>query len=274
MTEEDTLPAEGEEAIVQNDTVEVIQESDDELKAREQGWVPQEEFPGPKENWMDAKTFLKKRDVESLREQVGKLTEEARTRREQTERQAKILQETQKLIIEREQAAYERGKRELDDKLREAVSTGDVETFDKLKKEQDDLISRGAPKKIEPEKPEIPEEEIKVFNEWLKDNEWFGKYPRLTDAAKHIRMDKSKSQREQLDEVARIIRADFADHEAFRNARRDRPPALEGGNGTRPPQKRTGKTFADLPDEAQEVCKRMERRKEMTRDEYVKAYFA
>ena len=77
---------------------------EDTLKeAKRQGWVPQEDYTGPEDKWVDAETFVKKgreinailrKDNEFLKREVSEMKE--------------TMQEFKKFHVETEKRAYDR----------------------------------------------------------------------------------------------------------------------------------------------------------------------
>ena len=97
------------------------------------------------------------------------------------------------------------------------------------------------------------------YQEWEAANRWAVTDPvartYAESYAEYLRKTGSKLVgAEFLDEVKKAVKKEFPDK--FSNPRRNDPGAVEGSN---PPAKKGGKTFADLPADAKAACERMAR---------------
>ena len=135
-----------EQAQVEEEEIEITEEesgheSDEETisLAKSMGWVPEEEYRGRKENWVDAETFVDKgmNDLPILRERV--------------KAQARKIGEMENDISEfrnfHEQTAhreYQKAMRDLQEKERKTVEDGDTETWEKLQREKATLSQQHA----------------------------------------------------------------------------------------------------------------------------------
>lgn len=135
-----------------------------EIKARELGWLPPEEFKG-KSKPMDADTFIKKRgdELSQLRKQNAELNAGLQEiRRFMSEQQKKELHDVEGRLID--------GRYDLED-----------EEFKKLQKVRDDLVAKvnTTAAITQPITPEIPEE----VNEFASRNPWFSENKDMKEEA-------------------------------------------------------------------------------------------
>lgn len=158
---------------------------------------------------------------------------------------------------------------------REALSIGDMEAFeaaedkiDQIKEEKAKFISENKGKTAPKQQP-LPKE----FSEWQSRNTWYGKNKEMTAVAMAYGQlaeaeNPGKSNKELLAIVEKQIKAKFPAY--FKT-----PAVLNktSGAGTRV-QTSKGKTFSDLPRDAQIACKQMVADGTFKSNaEYVKAYF-
>lgn len=261
-----------------------------EKEAREQGWVPKDEFRGPEDQWRDAEEFLER--GKQINPILRKHNEELKARAERTEKKLEELttqiQEQRKTFDEymthRDkvlEAEYSRKLKVLQKEMRSAVAEGDVDRFDEIQEEI---------KAVESTKPEPPTqkddgdggkpsgpapEEDPVMQEWLSKNNWYAKNAEMRAAADAygagLRVMQPALTGEQfLDAVSEQIQKMYPDQ--FTN------PKKKVGSGVEPagagPSESGGDSYEDLPPDAKQICDRFVAEKLMTREQYVKDYFA
>ena len=89
-------------------------------EAKRQGWVPQEEYSGPADKWVDAETFVKKgKEINALLRKDNDFL-----KRELAELKATV-QEFSKYHAETEKRAYEKAMNDLRQQKKDAISQGD-----------------------------------------------------------------------------------------------------------------------------------------------------
>jgi hypothetical protein len=105
-----------------------------EEKARAQGWRPQEEYRGNKEEWVDADEFVKRgsffRKIESQNKQINELKS--------------IINNMSSTLTKAEERAYKKALSELEAKREEARRNRDINTYDRVLKEEESLKSQYA----------------------------------------------------------------------------------------------------------------------------------
>lgn len=246
------------------------QPSEAETKAREMGWVPKEQFRGDPDRWVDADEFVKRGEnmVPILKERLNHALGQIREMRE-------TFEEFKEYATKREQKRVEKAIKELEQRRREAVESGDVEAFDQVDKEYRELNEsmREEPKKA-PQKADEPPTADPVVKEWTERNPWFNKDQDAADfavmAEKRISAENpGMPLSEVLEKVTERVRKRFPEH--FENPRRNQPGAVEGG--TQAGRGKGKKTYADLPADAKAHCDRFVKQGLLTREAYVQDYF-
>lgn len=251
-----------EDADVKEDAKE--QEPDIEARARRMGWVPKEEFRGPESGWKDAEAFVEAGEnaLPVLRERNRKLDSEV------AKLQA-IVRELPGKLSKIEQQMYERATRELKDRQRKAVESGDVEEFDAVEREISSLQKQakeedGGKKKVDTQP---------IVDAWAKQNPWFNDDEDMAAYAQGIHSKtwdgNPDTLEENLEMVTERVKKTFA--AKFENPNRQKPAAVEG-NGAKIKTKR-GKGYDDMPAEARAVCDELVAAKVLTKDQYIKDYF-
>ena len=153
-----------------NDPVEPIKEkvyTEDELQALEMGWNPDHEG----ENFVSAKEFIR----------VGEIIKSKRDQKKESDKKIDALQSAVQKLLEHnkkvEEQAYLKAKMELDNREREAVQSGDIEEFEKVKRESS-LLSRPAVE-VAPAQPQYSQDQLDFAN---KNKDWFNQSnPDLVD---------------------------------------------------------------------------------------------
>ena len=238
-------------------------------EAKRQGWVPQEEYDGPADKWVDAETFVKKgKEINAILRKDNEFL-----KREIAEMKSTMM-EFKKFSADNEKRAYDRALAELREQKKMAVSQGDG---DKLLEVDDAIEELKEQRAKEAQETKQATNQIDPsFVEWNDDNKWFGKDPELTEEANLIGETLKRRQptligREFLDEVTKKIKKMYP--EKFTNANRNKPSPVEGTTGNKASGK-TGKySFNDLPPEAKQACLKFEKQKLLTREEYIKDFF-
>ena len=234
-------------------------------EAKRQGWVPQEDYNGPEDKWVDAETFVKKgKEINALLRKDNDFL-----KREVAEMKSTMM-EFKKFHADTEKRAYERAMSDLREQKKEAIAAGDGEKVLQVEDAMDELkVSRKEDKVAAPAQQIDP-----AFIAWQEDNRWFGKDTELTAEANLIgevvkRQNPALIGTEFLDEVTKRVKRMYP--EKFTNANRSKPNPVEGS--TAKPSGPRGKGFNDLPPEAKQACQKFEKQGLVTREQYVKEYF-
>jgi len=260
-----------------------------EAEAREQGWVPKEEFRGPEDQWRDAGEFLER--GKQINPILRKHNEELKARAERTEQ--KLTELTEQISEQRKtfeqfmshrdkvlEAEYSRKLKDLKRKMRAAVEEGNVEEFDNLQEELEVVEST----KPAPPSKEEPKDEGNsspppdpVMEKWIADNSWYATDPSMRAAADAygagLRVTNPGLVGEAfLNAVTEQMKKIYPDK--FGNPMRKVGSGVEETTPGPSPTGGSGETYEDLPAEAKAICDRFVKEELMTRDQYVKEYFS
>ena len=233
-------------------------------EAKRQGWVPQEDYNGPEDKWVDADTFVKKgKEINALLRKDNEFL-----KREVSEMKSTMM-EFKKFHADTEKRAYERAMLDLREQKKEAIAAGDGEKVLQVDDAIDELKTARKEERVAAPPPIDP-----AFIAWQEDNRWFGKDTDLTAEANLIgevvkRQNPSLIGSEFLEEVTKRVRRMYP--EKFTNANRSKPNPVE--SSTSKPSGPRGKGFNDLPPEAKQACQKFEKQGLVTRDQYIKEYF-
>jgi hypothetical protein len=262
-----------------------LQTPDFESEARAQGWVGQEEFRGRETDWVDAETFVKRgREILPIvrknNEKLLKELQEARKIAEEARETAKEFQKFQKEQYERKAKELEGQLSELRAARREAISSGDGERVDQIEEAQDalkqELHEAKEAAKVAPKAPEQEAKPDQALQAWLDKNDWFGHDVRTTGIANGLgdalrRENPQLTGQAFLDKLDEELAATLPDK--FGKKKVANP--MDGASST--PTGRTPKSkasYESLPGDAKAACDRFVKQGLMTREEYVKDYFA
>lgn len=245
-------------------------EADPELvsEASKLGWVDKDNWKGDESKWIDAKTFMEKREqlTPVLARENKRLDEELKTARQQIKQLQEDGKQFQELIrrqAERDKAELtERYERALKDKAN-AVKEGDDAAF---------LAAENEQKKLEEEARALDEQAKKKqadanaphpdFEPWLVANPWYRDDPELNFAANYtfnamVQSGTSLRGKALFDAVKKKVMKMHPDK--FEDADNERGNTVEGED-TEPVNSRLrklgGKTYADLPADAKATCDR------------------
>jgi len=245
--------------------VEAPEPTENEAKARRQGWRPKDEYRGPDDKWVDADAFLKRSDEElpvmreRLKKQDRDLADLKGTVAKFAEHHAKV-----------EKIAYERALNEVKKQRREALAIGDADGFEaaeerlqELKEVKPAATQKEAAKEISPD-----------VQTWVQANPWFQTEPRLAKYAETVcgelqNEDPTRDLSDILKEVAKEVKQRFP--EKFANAKRSAPPAVEGAGAV--VAGKGSKSYANLPQEAKAACdKFLKQGLIKSKEDYLKYY--
>lgn len=171
-----------------------------ETAAYRSGWRPLEEFRGNPDQWVDAATFLERgeailpivrRQLREERDRNGVVTRELTELKTKVQDQELTMREVLEMARRSEGRGYERAKRELEARQREAVASGDVTAFDETKDALAELETERAPKAVAPPPPKpAPANVAPEVTAWVAENPWFTTDATLNAAmnAEHVRL--------------------------------------------------------------------------------------
>lgn len=240
-----------------------------ETRARTMGWLPQDKFEGPKERWVDAETYLRrgeeflpilKANNRKLADQVNALEAESVKNKQLLNAASEAIDELKKFrsTLNKEKATEQ--KRDITAAIVQARKDGDVDAEVELTEKLGDVTAALREASKEPEKkiePTSGPELSAASKEWMAENKWFGTDQRKTGLAMGLANEwkaegKALGTKEFFDHVDKEIGKMFDPNAS----RREGPGKVDGGSPTNQGGGTSGKSFADLPAEAQAACKK------------------
>lgn len=274
---------------------------DIEVKAKEMGWVPLEDFKGNPDNWRDADEYVSRgeeilpivrKDNERLRAEVAQTKAETARLKALVEAGQEAIVELKTFHSEDTRRQVEKAQKELRAAIKQAKADGDEDREETLREELTEVNAAlkeagPTPTRDTPNVPSQPRVDP-AFISWQNDNPWFetdAKRTALTVAiAQELRADPKN--------VGLVGKAFYdkaaAGADEILNPRPGRGHSkLEDGGGSGGPGggpgSPGGKTFRDLPSEARDVCDRQAAKlvgegrafktKEAWRAHYVEQFF-
>lgn len=202
--------------------------SEVEQRAREQGWVPKEEWHG-EGKWRDAEAFLDRGELFGKIDSQNKELRSIRETLNQFKNHHKKVQET----------AYKKALSDLRAAKKDALIEGDPDKVIEVDEQIQEV--REAQAQIEQSRNEhVPQEEHPVFANWREQNTWYDntKKMRLWADARGLELGREgHSPLEVLKQISKEAKEEFP--ERFSNPNRSKPGAVESTSG------RQGKSAAD-----------------------------
>jgi hypothetical protein len=227
------------------------------------GWVPEDEFKGDKSRWIEAEKFL-----ERGRNELPILRERLKKQDSKIVSMQSTFAEYQKRQHDLETRAYNRALKDLTERQKKAVVDGDLTAYEAAELEKKDLAPPAAP----------PVDEnaaaAQEFDEWRAENTWYDSNKELqayaSTISSYVQTRDGLSGKELYDAVREEVKLRFPDK--FENKNKSVPSAVVG-SGDAPPAPSGGKTFNDLPKDAQQQCLRfMKDIPGFTKKEYIESY--
>lgn len=233
--------------------------SHDEELAREQGWVSEKEWQGDKSKWRPAKEFLDRGELFGKIDTMGRELKATKL----------ALQSLQEHHTKVKEAEYTRAVNELKalqkQHLEAGNSDGYLDTTELLTDMKAEQKAREVVQQITP--PQQPTDPR--FTAWVKANPWYGQNSDMRDFAdtiglKHFQAFPDKDPEEVLKYVSSQMKRAYP--EAFGNANREKPTAVQSGSNT---TGATGKQFEMTADE-RKVMNTFVRQGVMSQEDYIK----
>lgn len=228
-----------------------------EATAREQGWVPKEEWDGDPEQWRPAKEFVERGELFEKMSSMGKDLKE-------TKKALRMLQEHHTKVKETE---YKRAVEELKALQKKHMEEGNSEGY----LEATDLLTdlKAEQKAREVVEQNTPAQPDPRFLSWVDKNQWYARDSRMRDYADtlglaYAQRNPGVDPEDVLKFVTQEVKERFKDR--FTNPNRTKPSAVEGSTGT-PPVK---KNKLVLSEEETSVMNTFVRNGIMSKEEYMK----
>jgi len=230
-----------------------------ELRAKDMGWKPLEEFKGDPEDFIDAGEFVRRKPLFDKIETTGKQLKHISTSLEYLKEHYKKVKETE----------YNRALADMKAQLKDAKREGNNELVadieeaqERVTKERDEFLEEVETIKVE--KGPHP-----AFEQWLARNKWYTSSESMRAYADVVgtRLHKQKMEPEQvLLEVEKAIKKEFP--EKFRNPNRDNAPSVEGSS-SRIVKKNDPLDTSFLNEQDIRVMNQLVRDKVLTKEEYI-----
>ena len=241
-----------------------------EVKAKESGWMPEEEWKAAGKDvskWRPAKEYVDR----------GELLSEIERIKQELKQTTGALGSLKQHHLRVRDSAYQEAYKTLKKEMEAAKRNEDVTKVMDLKDEMEELKKKETAEKAElnkvPSGPSIAPE----FVEWHSQNAWYklnGKDAMSVYAASQAddfvreKLDRGEkySNKDVYEFVDKRMREEFP--EKFRNAKREEAPKVEGGGGEGRPSKGTSRvTLTDLEEK---ICRDLVKTGVMTREQYIK----
>jgi hypothetical protein len=150
------------------DTNEAPQATPDEVKAREKGWKPKEEWEGPEDEWKPAKVF----------NEIGELKERLSEREKDLKKSNKVLTLMKEHHTNVRKVAYEQAIQDLKAQKVQALEADEFAKAEKIKDQIDDIQTRfknhdELPPQIQKEVEALTQEPDPEFYAFLDRNAWY-----------------------------------------------------------------------------------------------------
>ena len=257
--------------------------SAEESEARLLGWKPEEEFDGPPERWRSAAEFLEKgKQINGfLRRDFEKIKLELAKRDRQIEEIQAGIAEFAKFHQETEKRVYDRARAELVAERKAALRDNDGERVVHIEERLDELNeaarTQHTPTGNVRQQAQQADQPSPEFLGWVDQNPWY----KTNRAARALANDYSAEVAANnpglkgtpfLEEVKRLVQENHP--ELFENPARRRATSVNNSGELRGNGSGRGKTFADLPPDAQVACDKFIKQGHLKdRAAYVKSYF-
>lgn len=146
-----------------------------EADARKMGWVPEGEWKGDRKpaKFLSAEEFVERGEtvIPILKSQIQSRDEQIAAKEKEFADRLARMEKMQKDARERQQKSHEAAMKKLASDMRKAAADGDIEAYDELSTQRDQL-SKEAPEEAKPD--ETPEQNAeRVQTDWIAKNDWY-----------------------------------------------------------------------------------------------------
>lgn len=228
-----------------------------EQAAREQGWVPKEDYQGDPEKWRDAKEFVERGELFGKIDSMGKELKETR-------KALKMLQEHHSKVKETE---YKRAVDELKALQKKHLEEGNSDGYLEATELLTDLkAEQKAREVVEATTPKQTGQDPR-FTEWVGQNKWYNQDQELREFADVIGLGYAQQHpgidpAEVLKYVSTQVKSKFKDK--FQNPNRSKPNSVEGASTPR-----AGKESFQMSEDERKVMNTFIRTGIMTKEAYI-----
>lgn len=188
-----------------------------EAQAREQGWVPKDDFKGEEHKWVDAGEFLRRGELFSKIESQNKELKAIRETLLQFKDHHSKVQE----------AAYKKAVADLKAKKKEALLEGDADLVIEVDEQLDEVKQQQRVIAAQPRVQE-PAQEHPAFVNWKQKNSWYENNKPMRGWA-DVRGLELAQEGKSPDEVLRIVEREVREEfpKKFENPNRSKAGAVE-----------------------------------------------
>lgn len=237
-----------------------------EVKARELGWKPKDEYSGDPDQWVDHDEFVRRAP---LFEGLHKANRTIKRLEKMVETMAQHTEEVKA-------GAYKQALEDLKKEKKQAAKENDIEKVVALDEKIDHVKAQAEAAK------KAPDTSNEVFDEWKEKNAWYNDDEDMFAYANGIgnKLEKDNPDwgpEKVLDEVAKRTKKAF--DWKTKNPNREKPSKVGSGSGDDKTPKGKGKlpTYSDLPPEAKEMYNTLVKSKSNPRgvlspEQYLKDY--
>lgn len=227
-----------------------------ESAARDQGWLPKEEYQGDPEKWKPAKEFVERGEL------FGKIDHLGRELKE-TKKALKMLQEHHTKVKEVE---YKRAVDELKALQKKHLEEGNSDGYLEASELLTDLKAEQKAREVAAETA-TPQPDPR-FLSWVETNKWYQKDADMRKFADVVGLEYAQANpgldpEEVLEFVAKKVRQTFS--QRFVNPNRNKPSAVEGAGNNAP----KSKSSFELTDDERRVMNTFVRTGVMKADDYI-----
>lgn len=248
-----------------------------DTEARELGWVPKEEYKGDPERWKDAQKFVEdgEKILPIVRSQNKRLKDELTAKEAEFAKRLEAIERVTSKALERQKEQHKAELAAIKSQMKSAVEDGDVKTYEALEQKRDALMA-AEPKAEDAE----PESQQAVMDKWVASNGWYMEDFDLASEAERYsqfvaRKNPKISLADNLAQTEAHIKAKYPDKFGgqAKPAPKNALSAVDSG-GAFPGGRSARKSYSDLPPEARAACDRFVADGVLTKEAYVKDYFA
>lgn len=262
---------------------------DYEKEARQQNWVPKEEFRGNPDDWIEAKDFVERGKqinpiLRANNERLLRELNQTKAQMDDLRATAEEFKKFQKDSYEKKAAALESEITSLREEKKRAISAGDgnkvleiEDQIDSLKDEKSQAkeASKEQPK---PTPPTPPTQQDPDLDAWVAKNSWYATDKYMAEVANQEAAKvgllypelKGKAFLAKLDEV---LEETFLPEKLGRTKKQKPTNPVEGARpGGSSVNQTNGHDYGDLPQASKEACDRFVKQKLLTREQYLATY--
>lgn len=239
-----------------------------EVKARELGWRPLEEYEGPEEKWVDAGEFVSRQPlfekIDSLKSELWKSKQEHQKEFTQIKQHFNDMKEVE----------FKRALEYLKTQKSEAIESGDSKLVVQIDDQIDELKDQRAAEKIQQTPPE-PQGPNPDFAAWAEKNSWYAQDADLRDDADAFAMAFISKNPQLGKDVKAILNhvdkkmAALHSNELGGNQMRKQTSVEPSTNTTTANRGKQKFGVADLSSDERSIMKTLVDRKVMTQEKYI-----